>query len=114
MYAQERRRLRRAEKRIEWLKQNNKTFAISAKASTRNTLTLKRKPKYVPKSLLSIFKSARRKVKEYKNHLLRAAHLFNFEFKRKPVETGSVCLPEVAIYAAGFRSIKRGAVHIMS
>lgn len=114
MYAQERRRLRRAEKRIEWLKQNNKTFAISAKASTRNTLTLKPKKRYAPKSLLSIFKNARRKVKAYKNHLLRAAHLFNFEFKRKPLETGSVCLPEVAIYAAGFRSFRKGAVHIVS
>lgn len=112
MYAQGARRLRRAKKRQEWLKQNNKTFSISGKAST-NTLSLKRKPAYKPKSPIGTSVAASREVKEYKNQIIRATYLFNCEFKRKPLGSGPVCLPEVAIYTAGFSNIRKGAAHII-
>ncbi|EBS1863407.1 antitermination protein, partial [Salmonella enterica subsp. enterica serovar Kottbus] len=38
----------------------------------------------------------------YRRHLERAAIVYANEFGHKPPETG-VCLPDVALYAAGYR-----------
>ncbi|TXE58982.1 hypothetical protein [Serratia nematodiphila] len=32
---------------------------------------------------------------------------------QKPVYSGSCCLPEVAMYAAGHRKVRKGATHII-
>lgn len=42
---------------------------------------------------------------EYSRNLERAAIVYSNEFGHKPVEIG-MCLPEVALYAAGYRNTK--------
>lgn len=42
---------------------------------------------------------------EYKRNLERAAVVYGNEFGHKPIESG-VCLPDVALYAAGYRTSK--------
>lgn len=43
---------------------------------------------------------------EYKRNMERAAILYSNEFGHKPMETG-MCLPDVALYAAGYRNTKQ-------
>ncbi|MDR7940123.1 antitermination protein [Enterobacter soli] len=45
-------------------------------------------------------------LEEYKRNLERAAIVYANEFGHKPMETG-VCLPEVALFAAGHRKSKQ-------
>lgn len=45
-------------------------------------------------------------LEEYKRNLERAAIVYASEFGHKPVEDG-VCLPDVAIFAAGHRKSKQ-------
>lgn len=42
---------------------------------------------------------------EYKRQIERAVIVFGHEFGHKPIESG-VCLPDVALYAAGYRNTK--------
>lgn len=42
---------------------------------------------------------------EYKRNLERAAIVYMNEFGHKPMDTG-ICLPDVALYAAGYRNVK--------
>lgn len=42
---------------------------------------------------------------EYKRNLERAAIVYSNEFGHKPMESG-VCLPDVALYSAGYRKSK--------
>ncbi|MGY5366532.1 transcriptional antitermination N peptide [Enterobacter oligotrophicus] len=44
-------------------------------------------------------------LEEYKRNLERAAIVYANEFGHKPMDTG-VCLPDVALYAAGYRNTK--------
>lgn len=44
-------------------------------------------------------------LKEYKLQIERAAIVYSNEFGHKPLESG-MCLPEVALYAAGYRKTK--------
>ncbi|EMJ7622956.1 antitermination protein [Enterobacter hormaechei] len=44
-------------------------------------------------------------LEEYKRNLERAAIVYANEFGHKPMETG-MCLPDVALYAAGYRTSK--------
>ncbi len=57
------------------------------------------------KSLQFMAKDAFWQLEEYRRHLERAAIVFANEFGHKPAETG-VCLPDVAIYNAGYRGAK--------
>lgn len=43
---------------------------------------------------------------EYKRNLERAAIVYGNEFGHKPLESG-MCLPDVALYAAGYRNTKQ-------
>lgn len=43
---------------------------------------------------------------EYKRNLERAAIVYGNEFGHKPLESG-MCLPDVAIYSAGYRNTKQ-------
>lgn len=54
------------------------------------------------KSLQFMAKDAFWQLEEYRRNLERAAIVYANEFGHKPPETG-VCLPDVAIYAAGHR-----------
>lgn len=45
-------------------------------------------------------------LEEYKRNLERAAIVYANEFCHKPMETG-MCLPGVALYAAGYRNTKQ-------
>lgn len=54
------------------------------------------------KSLQFMAKDAFWQLEEYRRHLERAAIVYANEFGHKPPETG-VCLPDVALYAAGHR-----------
>ncbi|EJC0948029.1 antitermination protein [Salmonella enterica] len=58
------------------------------------------------KSLQFMAKDAFWQVEEYRRHLERAAIVYANEFGHKPPETG-VCLPDVALYAAGHRKSKQ-------
>lgn len=66
------------------------------------TLSLKRAD-YTPSSLNAMAAKAATQVKEYRNQIIRATYLFNHEFKRNPVYEGAMCLPDVAIFYAGYR-----------
>ncbi len=57
------------------------------------------------KSLQFMAKDAFWQLEEYRRHLERAAIVYANEFGHKPAETG-VCLPDVAIYNAGYRGAK--------
>ncbi|WP_214238085.1 antitermination protein [Rosenbergiella gaditana] len=67
------------------------------------TITPVQRPGYEPKPLILVAASAKRQVINYKNGIIRATYLYMHEFKRKPVVEGSICLEQVAIYAAGHR-----------
>lgn len=58
------------------------------------------------KSLQFMAKDAFWQLEEYRRHLERAAIVYANEFGHKPPETG-VCLPDVALYAAGNRKSKQ-------
>lgn len=57
------------------------------------------------KSLQFMAQDAFWNLKEYKLQIERAAILYSNEFGNKPLESG-MCLPEVALYAAGYRNTK--------
>ncbi|EOF6195399.1 antitermination protein [Salmonella enterica] len=58
------------------------------------------------KSLQFMAKDAFWQLEEYRRHLERAAIVYANEFGHKLPETG-VCLPDVALYAAGHRKSKQ-------
>ncbi|EDS7167976.1 antitermination protein [Salmonella enterica] len=58
------------------------------------------------KSLQFMAKDAFWQLEEYRRNLERAAIVYANEFGHKPPETG-VCLPDVALYAAGYRKSKQ-------
>ncbi|EDA3625769.1 antitermination protein [Salmonella enterica subsp. enterica serovar Typhimurium] len=58
------------------------------------------------KSLQFMAKDAFWQLEEYRRNLERAAIVYTNEFGHKPPETG-VCLPDVALYAAGHRKSKQ-------
>ncbi|EAA7383399.1 antitermination protein [Salmonella enterica] len=58
------------------------------------------------KSLQFMAKDAFWQLEEYRRHLERAAIVYANEFGHKPPETG-VCLPDVALYAAGHRKCRQ-------
>ena len=92
MYAQEARRLRRAEKRAEWNEKNNQALVVSGKASTGNTLSLKR-------NATSRVTKAVDTETEYRKQLNAKAAEYNIP----QLPEGSICIPDVAIYYAGHR-----------
>ncbi|HGJ5160211.1 TPA: antitermination protein [Salmonella enterica subsp. diarizonae serovar 61:l,v:1,5,7] len=58
------------------------------------------------KSLQFMAKDAFWQLEEYRRNLERAAIVYANEFGHKPPETG-VCLPDVALYAAGHRKCRQ-------
>ncbi|EAM2866380.1 antitermination protein [Salmonella enterica subsp. enterica serovar Stanley] len=58
------------------------------------------------KSLQFMTKDAFWQLEEYRRNLERAAIVYANEFGHKPPETG-VCLPDVALYAAGHRKCRQ-------
>lgn len=108
-YKQERRRERRKEKREAWLKANPLLAGVN---SSRGKAPLKAcdkaleaKPAYEPVPIKFMVQDAFWHLEEYKRNLERAAIVYANEFGHKPMDTG-VCLPDVALYAAGYRNAK--------
>jgi len=87
MNAQERRRERRAAKQADWKSANPLLVGISAKPE-RITLKLNRKVDRVAKALIA------QDTKYYDS-------------------ADNRCLPEVAMYSAGFRKVRKDATHIV-
>ncbi|WP_145525321.1 hypothetical protein [Yersinia rohdei] len=77
------------------------------------SVSMVRRAGYSPAPLRSIARTAFGLVKAYKMQIIRASYLFEYEFKRKPVIEGGLCLPEVARFAAGHRTNRKEATHIV-
>lgn len=110
-YKQERRRERRKEKREAWLKANPLLAGVN---SSRGKAPLKAcdkaleaRPAYEPVPIKFIVQDAFWQLEEYKRNIERAAIVYANEFGRKQDVSGAVCLPEVALFAAGHRTSKQ-------
>lgn len=62
---------------------------------------------YSPAPLKFLARNAISAVRDYKMQIVRASYLYQYEFKRKPMIEGAMCLPEVAMFAAGFRKSEK-------
>ena len=94
MNAQERRRAARAEKQAEWKYANPLLVGVKAKPACRPSLTLNRKPAD------RVSKAVDTETEYHKQILAGAAKYMGGE-----VQDG-MCLPQVAVYAAGYRKSK--------
>ncbi|WP_313384783.1 antitermination protein N [Pantoea sp.] len=94
MNAQERRRAARAEKQAEWKDANPLLVGVKAKPVCRPILTLNRKPAD------RVSKAVDTETEYHKQILAGAAKYMGGE-----VQDG-MCLPQVAVYAAGYRKSK--------
>lgn len=94
MNAQERRRAARAEKQAEWKDANPLLIGVKAKPVCRPILTLNRKPAD------RVSKAVETETEYHKQILAGAAKYIGGE-----VQDG-MCLPQVAVYAAGHRNSK--------
>ncbi|MDU6441658.1 MAG: antitermination protein N [Pantoea sp.] len=94
MNAQERRRAARAEKQAEWKDANPLLIGVKAKPVCRPILTLNRKPAD------RVSKAVETETEYHKQILAGAAKYMGGE-----VQDG-MCLPQVAVYAAGYRKSK--------
>lgn len=94
MNAQERRRAARAEKQAEWKDANPLLVGVKAKPVCRPILTLNRKPAD------RVTKAVDTETEYHKQILAGAAKYMGGE-----VQDG-MCLPQVAVYAAGYRKSK--------
>ncbi|QCT21801.1 antitermination protein [Jejubacter calystegiae] len=60
-----------------------------------------------------IAQDAEWKRREYKRNLERAAILYSNEFGHKLPDVNGMCLPDVALFAAGHRTVRKNATHII-
>lgn len=67
-------------------------------------ISLVKRAGYSPAPLKFLARNAISAVRDYKMQIVRASYLYQYEFKRKPMIEGAMCLPEVAMFAAGNRS----------
>jgi len=100
MNAQEKRRAARAEKQSAWKQANPLLVGVKASPACRAILTLNRKPAD------RVVKAVDTETEYHKQILAGAAKYIGGE-----VQDG-MCLPEIAIYNAGYRTVRKGAVHI--
>ena len=75
-------------------------------------VNIEAKPAYTPTPLELLGRAAKRQVTEYKNQIIRATYLYQYEFKRTPMIDGSVCLADVALYSAGHRGKPKNPFHV--
>ncbi|WP_182056542.1 antitermination protein N [Pantoea sp. ME81] len=94
MNAQERRRAARADKQTAWKQANPLLVGVKAKPDCRPILTLNRKP------VDRVVKAVDTETEYHKQILAGAAKYIGGE-----VQNG-MCLPEIAIFAAGYRKSK--------
>lgn len=103
VYNRELRRERRAQKRAEWKAANPLLVGVRAKPGRQISTAGLKRGNHTPAGIKSIASKAATQVKEYRNQIIRATYLYNHEFRRVPLLEGGVCLPEVAIFSAGYR-----------
>ncbi|BFI46024.1 antitermination protein [Yersinia pseudotuberculosis] len=107
-----RRDVQRKAKQQAWANANPLSVGRKYQVSAQS-VSLVRRAGYSPAPLRMIARAAFGRVKAYKMHILRASYLFEYEFKRKPVIEGGLCLPEVAKFAAGFRNVREDCYHVI-
>lgn len=66
-------------------------------------ISLVKRAGYSPAPLKFLARNALAAIRDYKMQIVRASYLYQYEFKRKPMIEGAMCLPEVAQFAAGYR-----------
>ncbi|WP_312055820.1 antitermination protein N [Pantoea brenneri] len=91
--AQERRREQRAAKQKEWKAANPLLVGVKAKPDCRPVLTLNRK------AVDRVVKAVDTETEYHKQILAGAAKYIGGDIQ------GSICLPDVAIYSAGYRKV---------
>jgi hypothetical protein len=91
MNAQEKRRAARAEKQSAWKQANPLLVGVKAKPDCRPILTLNRKP------VDRVVKAVETETEYHKQILAGASKYLGGDIE------GSICLPDVAIYHAGYR-----------
>ncbi|MBL0876077.1 hypothetical protein HLB02_22115 [Serratia nevei] len=100
--ARSRRDAKRREKQRAWAAANpllvGRTYQVKPQR-----ISLVKRAGYSPAPLSFIARQAFSAAREYKMQIVRASYLYQYEFKRKPVVEGAMCLPEVAMFAAGHR-----------
>ncbi|MEQ4761004.1 antitermination protein N [Klebsiella aerogenes] len=64
------------------------------------------RPGYEPAPIKFVAQDAAWQRQEYKRQIARSAVVYSNEFGHRPLESG-MCLPYVAIYAAGHRKVKQ-------
>lgn len=102
--ARSRRDARRKAKQEEFARAN--PMLVGRKYDVDMTpIDIEYKPGYEPSPIKFVAKDALWQREEYKLNLERAAIVYANEFGHKPMETG-MCLPDVALYAAGYRNTK--------
>lgn len=94
MNAQEKRRAARAEKQSAWKQANPLLVGVKAKPDCRTVLTLNRKP------VDRVVKAVDTETEYHKQILAGAA-----KYEGGEIQDG-MCLPEIAIFAAGYRNSK--------
>lgn len=92
----------RKEKQMAWARENPLLVGKRYQVEMVD-VKIEVKPAYTPAHLELVGKAAKRQVIEYKNQIVRATYLYNYEFNRTPIIDGSVCLQDVALFAAGHR-----------
>lgn len=101
MNAQEKRRAARAEKQSAWKQANPLLVGVKASPACRPILTLNRKPAD------RVVKAVDTETEYHKQILAGATKYLGSE-----IESG-MCIPQVAIYNAGYRTVRKDAVHIV-
>lgn len=101
MNAQERRRAARAEKQSAWKDANPLLVGVTAKPACRPILTLNRKPTD------RVFKAVDTETEYHKQILAGAAKYIGNDVD------SAMCLPQVALFQAGHRKVRKDATHII-
>ncbi len=106
--ARSRRAAKRQEKQQAWKCDNPMGRQHKVEAQR---ISMVKRAGYSPAPLKFLARNAISAVRDYKMQIVRASYLYQYEFKRKPMIEGAMCLPEVAMFAAGFRKGRKDATH---
>ena len=99
--ARSRRDARRKEKQMAFAQAN--PMLVGRKYDVDTTpVEIAQRPAYEPAAVKFVAQDAIWQRNEYKRQIERASIVYQHEFKRSPMDNG-ICIPGVAIYAAGFR-----------
>lgn len=98
--ARSRRAAKRQEKQQAWKCENPMGRQHKVEAQR---ISLVKRAGYSPAPLKFLARNAFGAARDYKMQIVRASYLYQYEFNRKPLDEGAMCLPQVAMFAAGHR-----------